>query len=196
MANPNAPIKPLRLQERIDGKSAPESCLSGLASHHPICVLRDSFNLTSLRRKITRSFDSFKMTEPGKRASPKGRLTSSGLHPMRGVPPPERLVAKRTRAAVTQILGENSLSNEWQAGVSKVEKCSLVEYDGGRGLKTIFSKERDQKGRCNILCSGNTSKLAISLELAERHRDPSPHILHRFELRYHRKYTCRSRKQT
>ena len=122
------------------------------------------------------------MTKPGDKAPPKGRLTSTGLHPRSGVPPPERLVAKRTRAAVTQVLGENSLPNEWQAGVSKVETCSLAEYDGGRGLRTIFSKERDSKRRCNILCSGNTSKLAISLELAERHRDPSPHILHRFEL--------------
>ena len=103
---------------------------------------------------------------------------------MRGVPPPERLVAKRTRAEVTQILG--GLPNAWQAGVSKVERCSLAEYDGGRGLKTIFSKEKegpgDRKRRCHLLCSGNTGKLTMSLELAERHQDPSPHILHRFEL--------------
>ena len=124
------------------------------------------------------------MTQPGKGAPSKGRLTSSGLHPKRGVPPPERLVAKRTRAEVTQILG--GMPNAWQAGVSKVERCSLAEYDGGRGLKTIFSKEKegpgDRKRRCHLLCSGNTGKLTMSLELAERHQDPSPHILHRFEL--------------
>lgn len=73
------------------------------------------------------------------------------------------------------------LPKEWQAGVNKVEVCSLAEYDGGRGLKTIFPGD-DPKRRCNILCTGSTNELTISLELAERHQDPSPTILHRFDL--------------
>ena len=78
------------------------------------------------------------MAQTGKKAPAKGRLTSSGLHPMRGVPTPERLLAKRTRAVVGEILKEAPLPKIWQAGVSKVEMCALAEYDGGRGLRTVF----------------------------------------------------------
>lgn len=111
---------------------------------------------------------------------PKGRLTSSGLHPMRGVPPPERLVKKRMKAVAAPMLRD--LPKDWQAGVSKVEACSLAEYDGGRGLKTIFPQEDHPKKRCHIICAGDTNELNISLELAERHQDPNPSILCRFGL--------------
>ena len=88
---------------------------------------------------------------------------------MRGVPPPERLVKKNTRAAAAQILQDVEFPKEWQAEVSKVESCSIVEYDGGRGLRTIFSKDGDIKTRCNLLCTGDTSKLTMSVELANRY---------------------------
>lgn len=101
---------------------------------------------------------------------------------MRGFPPPERLVTKRSKAGAARMLGDSALPKEWQAGVSKVEACSLAEYDGGRGLKTIFPKKEDPKRRCNILCIGSTNELTISLELAERHQDPYAHVLHRFDL--------------
>lgn len=101
---------------------------------------------------------------------------------MRGVPPPERLIVKRTRAIAAQILKEAPLPKDWQAGVKKVEACSLAEYDGGRGLKTVFPKDGDPKRRCTVLCTGSTNGLTISLELAEKHQDPYPHVLHRFDL--------------
>lgn len=102
---------------------------------------------------------------------------------MRGVPTPERLVQKRNKAGAAAMLKGLTLPDkEWQAAVSKVEACSLAEYDGGRGLKTIFPKDDDPKRRCNILCDGGPSGLTISLEVAERHQDPSPLVLHRFDL--------------
>ena len=101
---------------------------------------------------------------------------------MRGVPPPERLVRKRRQAAAAGILEGNDLPKEWQAGASKVESCSLAEWDGGRGLKTIFPKEGNTKSRCILLCTGDTSRLTISLEVATRHQDPVRHVLHRFDL--------------
>ena len=100
---------------------------------------------------------------------------------MRGVPLPERLVRKRNKAAVAAILEDIELPKDWQAGVSKVEYCSLGEWDGGRGLKTIFPKE-GTKSRCILQCTGDTTRLTISLEVLQRHQDPLPQILHRFEL--------------
>ena len=124
------------------------------------------------------------MPQSGEKAPAKGRLTSSGLQPMRGVPPPERLAAKRTRAAVGQILEEAPLPKDWQAGVSKVEMCALAEYDGGRGLKTVFPEGEgpNPKKRCTILCTGSTSKLTVSLEVANSHQEPYPQILHNFDI--------------
>lgn len=103
---------------------------------------------------------------------------------MRGVPLPERLIKKRTRAAVDQILKEAPMPNDWQAGVSKVEMCALAEYDGGRGLKTVFPEEESPhpKTRCTILCSGSTDELTISVELASSHQDPYPRVLHKVEI--------------
>lgn len=100
---------------------------------------------------------------------------------MRGVPPPERLVKKQDKAVVAAILGDNLPKSEWQAGVRKVVSCSLAEYDGGRGLKTIFPAG-EAKSRCNILCTGGTSELTISLEVSRRYQDPLPRVLHRFQL--------------
>ena len=100
---------------------------------------------------------------------------------MRGLPPPERLVKKNTRAGAARVLEDNVFAKESQAEVSKVEACSLAEYDGGRGLQKVFAKG-DSKARCNIICNGDTSKLTISLEIAEKHRDPQPRVLHRIEL--------------
>ena len=101
---------------------------------------------------------------------------------MRGVPPPERLVKKRRQAGAAPILKDIDMPKEWQAGVSKVESCTLAELDGGRGLKTIFPKEGNTKTRCNLLCTGDTGRLTISLEVAEKHQDPLPQVLHRFNL--------------
>ena len=103
---------------------------------------------------------------------------------MRGVPLPERLVAKRTQAAVGEILKEAPLPKDWQAGVSKVEMCALAEYDGGRGLKTVFpeGESPDPKKRCTILCTGSTDKLTISLEVASSHQEPYPRVLHKVEI--------------
>ena len=122
------------------------------------------------------------MTDSGERPSAKGRLTSSGLHPRRGVPQPERLVERRRQAGADRILKDLDLPKEWQASVSKVESCSLAEYDGGRGLETVFPTEGHPKKRCTIICNGNSNELTISLEVADRHQHPSPHILHRFHL--------------
>ena len=97
---------------------------------------------------------------------------------MRGVPPPERLVRKRRQAGAASILEDIDLPKEWQAGVSKVE----FWWDGGRGLKAIFPKEGNTKSRCTLVCTGDTSRLTISLEVAERHQDPVPQILHQFDL--------------
>ena len=123
-----------------------------------------------------------KMPKSGEKSSAQGRLTSTGLHPMRGVPPPERLVRKRRQAGAARILKDIDMPKEWQAGVSEVESCSLADWDGGRGLKTIFPKEGNTKSRCNLLCTGDTSRLTVSLEVAERHQDPVPRVLHRFDL--------------
>ena len=131
--------------------------------HH--CILRIS-------REISLEKTS-KMPQSHRNSPARGRLTSTGLHPMRGLPPPERLVKKRNQATAARVLDDFPLPKEWQAGVSKVESCSLTEYDGGRGLKTVFPKEGEPKRRCNILCTGGTGELAISLEIAKRHQDPS-----------------------
>ena len=101
---------------------------------------------------------------------------------MRGVPPPERLVRKRRQAGAARILKDIDMPKEWQAGVSKVESCTLAELDGNRGLKTIFPKEGNTKSRCNLLCTGDTSRLTMSLEVAERHQDPLPQVIHQFTL--------------
>lgn len=122
------------------------------------------------------------MSQSGKKPSAKGRLTSTGLHPMRGVPLPERLIRKRNQAGAASILEDIELPKEWQTGVSKVETCSLAEWDGGRGLKTIFPKEGSAKSRCVLLCTGDNTRLTMSLEVLQRHQDPAPRVLHRFEL--------------
>lgn len=99
---------------------------------------------------------------------------------MRGVPLPERLVKKRMQAVAAPMLKD--LPKEWQADISKVEACSLAEYDEGRGLKTIFPQEDTPKKRCFMICAGDTKELKISLELVERHQDPHPSIICRFDL--------------
>ena len=102
---------------------------------------------------------------------------------MPGVPLPERLSRKRNKAAARVLLAGFETHKGWDAGVSKVESCSLGEYDGGRGLKTIFEpRENEPRRRCNLICTGDTNKLTILLEVTVKPQDPSPRILHRFEL--------------
>ena len=66
------------------------------------------------------------------------RQSSSSRHPRSGVPLPKRVVVKRRWGTAEEMLGE--IRNEsWQAGVRKVQSCSLGEYDGVKGLKTVYN---------------------------------------------------------
>jgi len=82
------------------------------------------------------------------------RLTSSGRHPRSGVPLPQRLVVRKSRTDVNRAFG-TMLPTLWQANVRKVKKCTLPEYDGGRGLKTVYESRGQEKRHCHILCDGS-----------------------------------------
>ena len=74
------------------------------------------------------------------------------------------------------------MPKERQAGVSKFESCCLTEWDGGKVLKTIFPKEGNTKNRRILQCKGDDCGLKMSLKVVQRHQDPVPQIIHRFDL--------------
>ena len=102
------------------------------------------------------------------------RTTSSARQPMTGLPLPERVIRKRNaRIAIAGV--EPARTNVWRAQLAKVLSCEGVNYDGGKGLVTVFEfSEARPSSRCALKCDGNSQKLVITLSTFVQHQDPSP----------------------
>ena len=115
------------------------------------------------------SGDNVSLGRPGEK-----RTTSSARQPMTGLPLPQRV--QRRRDARNSSAGvEPARTNVWRAQLAKVSSCEGLNYDGGKGLVTVFEfNEARPSSRCFLKCDGNSQKLVITLSTFVQHQDPSP----------------------